>query len=198
MKKFIKLVVLAVICTTILTGYSSAQSKKTKNAVTIDPALTPENSCVFFFPLGWYVTRDMIQIDPAFPHNREELKLPKLYSKPLAPGSTYLFEEMLIGSTVWDGYPTIEDSMTQSYLNYGEKFSFKGYKLKVPKEPGFYYCYRTVVDKDYVIVITKTMDEDFLKRYKAFHKKYIKKCAEAYAGTAWEPIIKEQVEVWTK
>ena len=203
MKKTMKLGVLAIILTTILTGYSFAQSKNSKQKETIDPEMTPENSCVFFFPMSWYIPRDLIQIDPEFPHNRETLKLPKFYSTPLIPGSTYIFETMLIDAKVWDGSPVIEDSMTPSYLNYCENDTFKGYKLKVPEEPGFYYCYRATIrnedgqTKD-VIVVSKTIDEEFLKYYGGYYKGFIKKCAKVYAGTAWESVINEQVEVWTK
>ena len=202
MTKFIKLGVLAVICTAILTGYSSAQSKTTTSAVTIDPTLTPENSCVIFF-LMRDLNTDFIQIDPAFPHSKEEIKFPKFYSTPLIPGSTYICEEMHIGDTVWAGYPCIEDTMPIGYLNYSEKGRFKGYKLRVPKEPCFYYCYVKTMhgengNSSWEIVVSKTADKDFSKSATKAFKEHIKTCAKFYAGTAWESVINEQVEVWTK
>ena len=179
----------------------AADKKKAKSE--IDPNLTPENSCIFFFPMSVYLPREMIQIDPRFPHNRETIKLPKFYSTPLIPGSTYLFENVLIDAKIWDGYPIIEDSMSQSYLNFGENDTFKGYKLKVPEEPGFYYCYiETFRDEngrdDSAVVVSKTIDEEFLRRYKGTYKGFMKKFAKAYAGTEWESVINEQVEVWSK
>lgn len=168
---------------------------------------TPENSVVLIYlNQGDY---DLVQINPEFPADRFTVNDEAGCTKPLAPGSCYF--KTIIDDTIedfaWTGTPCIGDSLPLVNLNttQTEKFT-RGRRITVPSKPGLYVYYPQydidAIKNSNTIVIGKlTNDIEEWKKSSITRnamRKRLQKCAELYAGTAWEPLIQKYVEEWTK
>lgn len=157
---------------------------------------TPENSVVMiFFQQNDF---DMFQMNPEYAQNVINLKQSEGCTTPMEPGSNYLiFVKDVAGSTNWIGTPSIVDSLPLPYLNYNKKTFYSGSRLTVPDKPGLYLQFFAIenVEKSQNATL-----EDYKKSKIArnFILSRLKKTAKLYAGTAWEPLINEHIEEWSK
>lgn len=157
---------------------------------------TPENSVVMiFFQQNDF---DMYQMNPEYAQNKIVLKQSDGCTTPMEPGSNYLiFVKDVTGSTNWIGTPSIPATLPLPYLNYAKSTFFSGSRITVPTKPGLYLQFFAIENDEKSQNATL---EDYKKSKIArnFILSRLKKTAKLYAGTAWEPLINEHVEEWSK
>ena len=164
---------------------------------------TPDNSVVMIF--AGYDGFALRQINPDFPPDVFTVSYDSGCTQPMLPGSCY----MKTAFSVAGGYPCITDSFIYPYLNTDQntdKF-IDGLRITVPTKPGL-YVYYVQYDIDEVkknsIIIGNADSMNDVEAWKNSSiarntiKKIFEKSAKLYAGTAWEPLINEYVEEWSK
>lgn len=194
----------AALCATLF-AFSTVGCASTKVDYMAESAeKTPENSVLMIF-IG-QASFDLYQMNPAFEPDKIPVVEASGCTTPMQPGSCYIVTEQDDRMKMkWLGAASVPDSLPLSYLNAAQTDSFTiGRKIIVPEKPGLYVEYLMVdVEKakeNGAIVIggqyntvEKWKESGFIRR---FVRRRLEKSAKAYAGTAWEPLIREQIEEW--
>ena len=146
---------------------------------------TPENSVVFVVYYRDNVQMYWSQSDSEYQPDYQQLEGPVFVSAPVAPGSryrlVYCYGSYVVGNTRVYWNPNY--SMQENYFD-----------IKVPDEPGIYYVGAFEGSDSYrygkninAKSLIKVSDEKW-------ETMCLKEALKRYKGTAWEPVIKAEIE----
>ncbi|WP_191013938.1 hypothetical protein [Treponema zioleckii] len=143
---------------------------------------TPENSVVFYGQICFAKSMSFSQMDPDFPPDYQEITGEIFISKPVAPGSTYVLEDLNCE----------ESTSTYRYIwnySYSLQTSINPLIINVPKEPGLYYI--GVFDGRKLEEGKKAKTMRNSEKYESYKLANVLKL---YKGTVWEETINKKIE----
>ena len=143
---------------------------------------TPENSVVFYGQIYFANSMSFSQMNPDFPPDYQKIDGQYFISKPVAPGSTYVLEDLNCEEStstyryIWDYAYSLQTSINPVIIN-------------VPKEPGLYYIGMFDGRK-----LKEGKKVNAMKNSEKYEVYYLKDVLKLYKGTVWEETINKKIE----